>query len=492
MKTAARKALLGIALDRDRFAAVEVSRRGGKVRVRHSFSAPLSVDLLTGDPELAGSEIRNLLRDAGVRERRCVVCLPLGWTFTLHVDLQGIPEGDVADYLSTQVERELPMAPQDLVTSVSHYDQIGGIKGATLVAVSSNHWAALQAVLKRARLSAVAVVPGVSALVPSLVSSPTTGVLSVGRKAVDLAVFAHSGFIVLRRLVQSGPEQFGSAADSADVLRQLRISLAQMPAHVRQELRALHTLGGGEAAQRLAERLAAEGAAAGMPIEPGVLSELSMLSTDEGLEASASSEVLQAFMAVVRGVAHGDWALKLVRPKVSRRADIRGPAVRRLVGALLVAMLLALGGVVAAFLAQAATLGRLEEQWSRVRPEVELLRKFEARIDRFKPWFGRVPRALDTMRQVTDAFPAKGVVYATTLQLSEEGKVAISGRAQTQEAWLETQERLREIPGVELRIRQQSVRRGQEYPVSFALELGLQDSHAGGADRARVARSSKK
>ena len=65
----------------------------------------LSLNPLSHDPELAGREIRERLDAAGIRERRCVVCLPLGWALTLSLRMPALPEGDVAGFLQMEAER---------------------------------------------------------------------------------------------------------------------------------------------------------------------------------------------------------------------------------------------------------------------------------------------------------------------------------------------------------------------------------------------------
>ena len=69
-------ALVALSLDGNRLAGVVVRRTNGSVQLQQSFSVRLSLDPLTADPVLVGTEIRNNLDAAGVRERHCVVCLP--------------------------------------------------------------------------------------------------------------------------------------------------------------------------------------------------------------------------------------------------------------------------------------------------------------------------------------------------------------------------------------------------------------------------------
>src|SRR5579864_4469532 len=79
--------LLGLSLDGSRLEGVVLRRNNGSLRQTQSFSATLSLDPLTAAPELVGREIRNHLETAGVRERFCIVGLPLKWVLTAHTEL---------------------------------------------------------------------------------------------------------------------------------------------------------------------------------------------------------------------------------------------------------------------------------------------------------------------------------------------------------------------------------------------------------------------
>src|ERR1043166_9902733 len=88
--------LLGLTLDGSRLDGVVLRKTNGSLEVQKTFSVSLSLDLLTAEAELVGREIRNHLDAAGVRERYCVVGLPLKWALSTHVE--GAPMGE-ADFL---------------------------------------------------------------------------------------------------------------------------------------------------------------------------------------------------------------------------------------------------------------------------------------------------------------------------------------------------------------------------------------------------------
>src|SRR5215470_2083736 len=100
--------VLGITLDGSRLDGILLRRTNGSVQVQQTFSVTLSLDPLTNDPELVGREIRNHLAAAGVRERHCVVGLPLKWALTTHTRIPELPEADVASFLQIEAERGFP------------------------------------------------------------------------------------------------------------------------------------------------------------------------------------------------------------------------------------------------------------------------------------------------------------------------------------------------------------------------------------------------
>ena len=101
--------LLGLSFDGSRLDGVVLRRTNGSLQLQQSFSATLSLDPLTAAPELVGREIRNHLDAAGVRERRCVVGVPLKWMLTAHTELPPLPEADAASLLQLEAERGFPV-----------------------------------------------------------------------------------------------------------------------------------------------------------------------------------------------------------------------------------------------------------------------------------------------------------------------------------------------------------------------------------------------
>src|SRR5438477_8874608 len=100
--------LLGLELDGSRLDGVWLRRINGSLQIQQSFSVTLSLDPLTAAPELVGREIRNHLDAAEVRERRCVVAVPLKWALTMHTKVPDLPEADIGGFLQIEAERGFP------------------------------------------------------------------------------------------------------------------------------------------------------------------------------------------------------------------------------------------------------------------------------------------------------------------------------------------------------------------------------------------------
>ena len=109
--------VLGLTLTGSRLEGVVLRRSNGSLRVQKTFAASLALNPLTGDPELVGREIRNHLEQAGVRERRCAVCIPLGWALVLQTKVPDLPEADVSSFLQIEAERGFPYGPDALSVS---------------------------------------------------------------------------------------------------------------------------------------------------------------------------------------------------------------------------------------------------------------------------------------------------------------------------------------------------------------------------------------
>jgi hypothetical protein len=134
------------------------------VQQQGTFSATLSLDPLTAPVELVGREIRNHLDAAGVRERYCVVGLPLKWALTTHTDVPELAEAEIPGFLQIEAERGFPTDVATLHFSTSLCKAPSGKQTAMLVGIPRTHLTMLESVLRAAKLKPVSFSLGIVAL----------------------------------------------------------------------------------------------------------------------------------------------------------------------------------------------------------------------------------------------------------------------------------------------------------------------------------------
>ena len=193
--------LLGLALDGSRLDGVVLRRNNGSLQVQQSFSVSLSLDPLTADAELVGREIRNHLDAAGVRERHCVLGLPLKLALATHAELPDLPEADVASFLQIEAERGFPCDAATLLVASSSCRTPSGKQHAMLVGIPRNHLVVLDSALRAARLKPVSFSLGIVALQPAgTEASGGVLALTIGESHVGLQVTSGGGVAALRTL----------------------------------------------------------------------------------------------------------------------------------------------------------------------------------------------------------------------------------------------------------------------------------------------------
>jgi len=192
--------LLGLCLDGSRLDGLVLRRTDGALHLEQSFSVSLALDPLTNDPELVGREIRNHLDAVAVRERQCIVGLPLKWAMTSQIEVPELPDADVASFLQIEAERSFPCDVQTLHVVTSRPQGAAGKHHATLVGIPKNHLSLLARALRAAKLKPVSFSLGIAALQPSGAES-AKGVmaLAIGETHIGLQVTAGGGPGIGRR-----------------------------------------------------------------------------------------------------------------------------------------------------------------------------------------------------------------------------------------------------------------------------------------------------
>ncbi len=452
--------LLGLALDGSRLDGLALRRTEGALHIQQTFSVSLSLDPLTNDPELVGREIRNHLDAVGVRERHCVVGLPLKWALTTHIEVPELPEADIAGFLQIEAERNFPCDVQTLhvVTSRSHTPS--GKQHATLVGIPKNHLTRLEQALRAAKLKPVSFSLAIAALQPPEADA-SNGVmaLAIGETHVGLQVTAGGGVAALRALEGALEAEGSQRVLHADlVAREARITLGQLPSELRETVRRIRVFGPRDLAQQLVDEMELRLDATGLKVE----SVARYAPNEFGIQLPPDAPVSPAFSLAAERLAGRralfEFLLPRVTPMQQLAARYSSGRLRTVISAA-AAVALVCGGL---FFYQQCQLWRLESQWAKLQPTVKQLESVQELIRQYRPWYDESMRGtnlvrgltgLVILRSVTEAFPEDGSVTAKTVEIRDLNTVTCTGIAQNYQALLKTVERLRairQIPDVNL------------------------------------------
>jgi hypothetical protein len=436
--------LLGLTFDGGKLDGVVLRRVNGALQPLQIFSVTLTLDPLTGAPELVGREIRNHLDAAGVRVRDCIVGVPLKWVLTAHTELPPLPDADAASLLQMEAERGFSSDVATLQISSSRTPLAADKKYVLFTGIPNTQIVALEAVLAAAKLKPISFALGISALQPPG-DEKSNGVLAlaIGENNVGLQVTAGGGIAALRALdgtIENGRRSLNSEI----VTREARVTLGQLPAEIREAVKRIHIFGPRELAQPLADELELRFEPLGLKVE--------LVSAYAPNEFSATlplgTSVSAAFSLAARALTEPKPPLEFLPPKPSviEQAIAKYSSGRLGTTGLVAAGIAAL--VILLFLFQEFQLWRLRSQWSQMQAHVGQLQGVEANIRQFRPWYDTSFRTLTILRQMTLAFPEDGEVTAKTIEIHNGSTVDCSGTARDNLALLAMETKLRALPGV--------------------------------------------
>lgn len=428
--------LLGLVLDGSRLELVAVKRTNGSVEIRHATTATLTLDPLTNEPELVGAELRTHLDKAGIRDRRCVVGVPLSWALTLSVAVPaGLAPEDVQSLLAMEAERGFPYAPETLMMSSSLVGPADGDRTATLVAIPRDHITRLQAALESIGLRPLSFSLGLAALQPIADSDTAGGVVALvaGEKGAGLQVTAQGGVAALR-LLEGAFEQDGSErrVQKDYLARELRITLGQLPDAARGTVRSLRVFGKDELAEELYEQVRPRAEALGLRAQ--LVKEFAPLEFGPALpNGTAASAALALALRHLTGKTAG---FEFLPPHVSKwKQFAEQHASKKLVyaAAAIGVLMVVVAGM---FGWQQWRLSKLEGQWLAMEKPVNQIKDMEGRIRKYRPWFDESYRALSILKAVTQSFPEDSSVSAKSIEIRDRSGVTVSGTARNNQAFL--------------------------------------------------------
>lgn len=437
--------VLGLVLDDGRLEGVVLRRSNGALQKLQSFSAPLTLDPLTAAPELVGREIRNQLDAAGVRERACVVGLPVNWILTAQTELPPLPPADAASLLQLEAEKGFHADADSLQISTSQCALAGGKKLALLGGIPRAHVATLEQILTAARLKPVSFALGIAALQPAS-DTPAGGVLALAIGEGGVALQVTAGGVAALRALEGAVEAEGSHRSlHADVIvREARVTLAQLPPELRAQIKCIRVFGLRELAQQLADEMELRFEPMGLKVE-----KVSAYPPDAfGVALPPDTSLSAAFSLAANALIDRAPAFEFLPPKPTLVEQFvakysSGPL--RTTGAI-AAGVAAL--VLALLLFQQFQLWRLGNQWKHMEARVTELKSIQDKIQQYQPWYAGNYRSLQILRELSLAFPENGDVTAKVITIRDDGSVTCSGNAENNAALLPVENKLSAVAGV--------------------------------------------
>lgn len=440
--------VLGLAIDGNRLEAVVVRRSGGSLQVRQTVAADMALAPLTGDPELVGREIRNHLEAAGVRENRCVVCLPLNWVLTLQAKIPDKISGpDLDSYLQIEAERGFPSAYDSLFITRSRFKAPNGDEYATLLAVPRNQLDLLERALRAAKLKPLAFAMGISAAQsPSQQSTQRVLTMVLSSHGLELQVSGGGGIIALRSLDAAVEAEGARRKISADlVARELRITMGQLPGGFSEGQGPIKVLGEGEITRQFITDVAPRLSVLGLRVEP--MDRPAYVTFDQAPKPDIAASPVLALAAAY--VLKGDVGPDFLPPKVSpwRQFVSNKLSTQKLAytGGAAAVLGVIVGGL---FAWQQIQLYGLNNKWHAIEKQVTRLRTDNANIAKYRPWFDHSCRALTIWSGLTSAMPVLGSVSVKSVEIRDLSTVSAHGTASSLPAFNVMREALGKIPGV--------------------------------------------
>ncbi len=437
--------VLSLSFDGTQMDGVVLRRTNGSIQMLQSFSTTLSLDPLTADQELVGREIRNHLDTAGVRERHCVVCVPLKWALTAHTEIPELPEADVPEFLQLEAERGFHADASTMYFATSQYS-LGAKKHAALVGVPRNHVEVIEKVLRTAKLKPLSFSIGMTVLQPpSAEKSNCVLALVVGESSVGLQITCGGGLAALRALEGTVEMEGGRRVLHVDVVvREARITFGQLPPELREKVRTVRIFGPRDFAQQLADELELKLESLALKIEvvktypPG----------EFGVEIPSDAPVSPAFSFGAEYVAGRPTFIEFLPPKVpawKQYADRYGTGRARKAIALAALVLLILAGM---FGYQQIQLSRWQSQWSKMSADVTQLKAIKDKIEKYQPWADKNVTGLTILKEIATAFPKTGEVTVKSLEIRDLNTVVCTGVARSMPSLTQTQGELRRTQGI--------------------------------------------
>ena len=438
--------MLGLAVTERSITAVEVACVRGGRKVLHAAEFPLPQDDAAREAApLLGKALRQFLRRNHFSASRCVIGIGARWLVAREKSLPPTSPDLLAGALSIATEREFASDAKDLVFDYSGPVDSAQGQSVLLVATSRQNVDYLLAAARAAGLRVAAVTSSTLALAAATGGPPSSRrlVLYLSPTTVELSVQSGGGTRLLRHLPISPPAAAAHGSPLADgwldnLAGELRRVVALLPGSQTPE-QALDLViwnasgpPGAEALADLGKRLSLAARLCQYPSD---------LEIADGPAAPAGEPAAAAALAAA-GLNRQLLAVDFLHSRLSPRRKITVGRKAAWAAALAAAVILPCLALFLAWRAQQGEVDDLKGQLDAMQPSLAAAKDIVRKATFAGRWYDQRPRHLDCLRELTLAFPAEGRIWTTSLAISEDMRVLLSGKAADQGAVLEVVDRL--------------------------------------------------
>ena len=471
--------ILGIALEEGAALVAEVRAANGRRRMTHAAEFRFPEGTLLTDPSPLGRRLGQWLKEQGFSARRAVFGVPAKWMLSKEERVPPADAQTVAGILRTRAERDFSFDPRDLALDYAAEANSAEISTVLLVAVTRERIAQINQIARAAGLDPIAVTSSVMALSCATAAQPdgVSCLLHLGPRWGELAVRTEGRFRLVRHLSWSGPAEHAAVQTSSRAIEDLAGELRRATAAVSplgqsstMDRLVLWNAAGlaPETLSTLGQDLFADGTI------PGELSGLDLAAAPAPDETDRSRFAAAAALGLAglrpRALLPLDFLhsrLAAYRKGIMERRFLRPVALSAAAAVALLFLLLDWSG-------GQRELGDLTARLEAMEPEIAQARDMTGKISFARSWYDTTPRFLECLRQITDAFPEEGTIWATSVALRAEGRGALSGKAVDEKAVLDVMDRMNAAAGfsdVKLLYVREASAGSREY--SFAMSFGF-------------------
>jgi len=156
------------------------------------------------------------------------------------------------------------------------------------------------------------------------------------------------------------------------------------------------------------------------------------------------TQSIAAAAVAITGVGAEKPAVDFLNPRIGRKKTSSRKRVTTWAAVAGIVAVALVGAVVADWQIKRSDIAMYSQQLEAMSDDVEAAREMMQRMSYANSWTSQKPVFLDCLRQLTDAFPQRGSIWATSLALSETAQGSLVGKAVDEQSFYDVLNKIKE------------------------------------------------